>query len=164
VAVVGPGALAAEVALFLAGWGRRPTVVVPGLAEDPFPDVHPMHAARLRERLEGYKVPLVTGATPVAWRYDPGRRSVLVASRGGMEGALGPFHTAISAAGWAAPPGQAPRVPGVPDGETRWPQAIFGRVVPDEVPDGAVVRVGDTLYPEPLRDLVQYAHQLGRVL
>src|SRR5919108_1992872 len=74
VAVAGPGALAAEVALFLAGWGRRPTVVVPGPAGDPFPDVHPMHAARLLERLAGYKVPLVTGATPLEWIYDIERK------------------------------------------------------------------------------------------
>ena len=40
-----------------------------------------MHAARLRERLEGYKVPLVTGATPVAWRFDPARKSELVVRR-----------------------------------------------------------------------------------
>jgi hypothetical protein len=169
VAVVGPGALAAEVALFLAGWGRRPTVVVPGPPDDPFPDVHPMHAARLRERLEGYKVPLLTGATPVGWRYDPGRKSELVVGRGGGEEVLGPFHTAITVAGWAAPPGQAPRVAGapvagVPGDETRWPQAVFGLEVPGDVPDGSVLRLGDTLYPEPLRDLVQYAHLVGRAI
>jgi hypothetical protein len=32
------------------------------------------------------------------------------------------------------------------------------------VPDGRVIVLGDTFYPEPLRDLVQYAHLLGRVL
>jgi 2,4-dienoyl-CoA reductase-like NADH-dependent reductase (Old Yellow Enzyme family) len=171
VAVVGPGALAAEVALFLAGWGRRPTVVVPGPEEQPFPDVHPMHAARLRERLEGYKVPLVTGATAVLWRFDPGRKSELVVRRsapasasgskrgrkkaagGTVEQAIGPFQTAVSAAGW-----------GEADAAIDWPQAASVPEVPPAVPDGAVIALRDTPYPEPLRDLVQYAHRLGRVL
>src|SRR5439155_23688515 len=100
VAVVGSGALAAEVALFLAGWGRRPWVIVPGSTDDPFPDVHPMHAARLLERLEGYKVPLVTGAAPLAWRYDEDRKSALRILRQGQEEVLQPFHSTVSAAGW----------------------------------------------------------------
>jgi NADPH-dependent 2,4-dienoyl-CoA reductase/sulfur reductase-like enzyme len=195
VAVAGPGALAAEVALFLAGWGRRPTVIVPGPEEDPFPDVHPMHAARLRERLEGYKVPLVTGATPVAWKFDPQRKSELVVRRapaagrtarrpggrtkGAAEGeeALGPFQSVVTAEGWAPPAGQRSRVEGGSQGregsvasgeENRWPQAVFGLQAPDGVPDGvpsgARLVLGDTPFVEPLRDLVQYAHLLGRTL
>jgi NADPH-dependent 2,4-dienoyl-CoA reductase/sulfur reductase-like enzyme len=153
VAVVGPGALAAEVALFLAGWGRRPTVIVPGPEDDPFPDVHPMHAARLRERLEGYKVPLITGAMPLTWRFDPGRKSELVVRRGDGETALGPFQTAVSAAGWGDP--AAPIV---------WPQAAQAAGVPRRVPDGTTLALPDTPYPEPLRDRVLYAHRLGRAL
>jgi NADPH-dependent 2,4-dienoyl-CoA reductase/sulfur reductase-like enzyme len=153
VAVVGPGALAAEVALFLAGWGRRPTVVVPGTEDNPFPDVHPMHAARLRERLEGYKVPLVVGATPVAWRFDPGRKSELVVRRGGGETTLGPFQTVVSTAGW-----------GDAAAGIDWPQAATVPALPRSVPDGTTLVLRDTPYPEPLRDLVQAAHHLGRVL
>jgi 2,4-dienoyl-CoA reductase-like NADH-dependent reductase (Old Yellow Enzyme family) len=153
VAVTGPGALAAEVALFLAGWGRRPTVVVPGTEDNPFPDVHPMHAARLRERLEGYKVPLVAGATPVAWRFDPGRKSELVVHRSGGETTLGPFQTVVSAAGW-----------GDPAAALDWPQAATVPQAPPNVPDGTTLALRDTPYPEPLRDLVQAAHRLGRVL
>jgi NADPH-dependent 2,4-dienoyl-CoA reductase/sulfur reductase-like enzyme len=187
VAVAGPGALAAEVALFLAGWGRRPTVIVPGPEEDPFPDVHPMHATRLRERLEGYRVPLVTGATPVAWRFDLQRKSELVVRRapaarraarrpnGASDGeeTLGPFQSVVTAEGWAPPAGQRSRVQGGgqgPEGgaaseeEHRWPQAVFGLRAPDGVPDGARLVLGDTPFAEPLRDLVQYAHLLGRAL
>ena len=32
------------------------------------------------------------------------------------------------------------------------------------MPDGTTLRLGDTPYPEPLRDLVQYAHRLGRTI
>ena len=103
VAVCGPGALAAEVALFLAGWGRRPTVIVPGGHDAPFPDVHPMHAARLQERLTGYKCELVTGAVPVAWRDARDRKSRLVVRRGTDEVDLGPFQTAVDCAGWPMP-------------------------------------------------------------
>jgi hypothetical protein len=200
VAVTGPGALAAEVALFLAGWGRRPTVIVPGPEDDPFPDVHPMHGARLRERLEGYRVPLVTGATPVAWRFDPQRKSELVVRRapgarrgarrqgrrtegdGGGEERLGPFQSVVTAEGWVPPAGQRSRVQGGAqgraggaaddggaggdgdDGGNRWPQAVFGLRAPASAPSGTRLVLGDTPFVEPLRDLVQYAHLLGRVL
>jgi hypothetical protein len=162
-------------------------VIVPGPDEDPFPDVHPMHATRLRERLEGYRVPLVTGATPVAWRFDPQRKSELVVRRapaarraarrpkGASDGeeTLGPFQSVVTAEGWAPPAGQRSRVQGGgqgPEGgaasevEHRWPQAVFGLRAPDGVPDGARLVLGDTPFAEPLRDLVQYAHLLGRAL
>jgi hypothetical protein len=162
-------------------------VIVPGPEDDPFPDVHPMHAARLRERLEGYKVPLVTGATPVAWKFDPQRKSELLARRapaarrqrgrtkGAAEGeeALGPFQSVVTAEGWAPPAGQRSRVEGGAQGrdapvtsaeENRWPQAVFGLQAPDGVPEGARLVLGDTPFVEPLRDLVQYAHLLGRAL
>lgn len=204
IAVAGPGVLAAEVALFLAGWGRRPTAIVPGEPDNPFPDAHPTHAARLQERLQGYKVLLVTGATPLEWRYDPGRKSQLLVRRAGREEVLGPFHTAITAEGWPAVPRQGPRVPsdarrsrpaasslesggsgnsgGAGNGHSRhtgssssrddpwpaanflWPAAVFTPEVPETVPDGTTLLLEDTLYPEPLRDLVLYAHRLGRVL
>jgi hypothetical protein len=170
VAVVGCGALAAEVALFLAGWGRRPTVIVPHSATNPFPDVHPMHAARLRDRLEGYKATLVTDTVAVAWRYDPDRRSELRVTRQGAEEVLGPFHSAVSAAGWPAVKGQRPRVKGHEgdernqDREPAWPQAVFATTIRREMPDGATFTLGDTPYAEPLRDLVRYAHLLGRRL
>jgi NADPH-dependent 2,4-dienoyl-CoA reductase/sulfur reductase-like enzyme len=180
VAVAGPGALAGEVALFLSGWGRRPWVIVPGSAGDPFPDVHPMHAARLLERLEGYKVPLVTGATPLEWRYDEDRKSTLRVLREGREDVLQPFHSAVSAAGWplherpgSRVQGPGPRVrsrsagvrsrPGREGGAfVRWPAAAFGPRVPEAAPDGTTIVLGDTPYAEPLRDLVAYAHLLAR--
>jgi 2,4-dienoyl-CoA reductase-like NADH-dependent reductase (Old Yellow Enzyme family) len=150
VAVVGPGALAAEVALFLAGWGRRPTVVVPGSQDRPFPDVHPMHAARLRERLAGYKVPVVAEAEVLEWRYDENRKSALRVRRRGREDLLSPFHSAVSAAGWGA--------------IRLWPAAAGGDPVPATVPDGTTFVLPDTPYPEPLRDLVAQAHLIGRAL
>lgn len=101
VAVCGAGALAAEVALFLAGWGRRPTVFVSGSDADPFPDVHPMYASRLRERLLGYKCALVTSAKPSAWRDARDRKSQLLVHRNGAEIGFGPFHTAIDCDGWS---------------------------------------------------------------
>lgn len=103
VAVCGPGALAAEVALFLAGWGRRPTVVVPGSADDPFPDVHPMHGAQLWERLQGYRCELVTGAIPLRWLDSRDRKSRLVVRQAGHEIELGPFQTAVDCEGWHLP-------------------------------------------------------------
>jgi 2,4-dienoyl-CoA reductase-like NADH-dependent reductase (Old Yellow Enzyme family) len=168
VVVVGPGALAAEAALFLAGWGRRPVVVVPNPANEPFADVHPMHAARLRERLEGYKVPLVTEATPVAWRYDPNRRSTLRVRRlDGSTEELGPFHSAVSAAGWlprrahqANGGGRATSRPA----PARWPQRARLPPLPDHVADGTTIVLGDSPYPEPLRDMAGWAHLLARRL
>lgn len=104
VAVCGPGALAGEVALFLAGWGRRPTVVVPGTAENPFPDAHPMHAQRLVERLAGYKCDVVTDATPVKWTETIERKHKLTVQRSdGTVTVLGPFQTAVEATGWSEP-------------------------------------------------------------
>ena len=150
VVVVGDGALAAEVALFLAGWGRRPVVVVPGGADNPFPDVHPNHAARLLERLEGYKATVVSGATVRAWRYDDERRSQLLVERDGREETLAPFHTAISAAGW--------------EPLTPWPQHRRLPQRPGLIADGTTIHMGDTIYPEPLRDMVAYANLLGRVI
>ncbi|MBI3973114.1 MAG: NAD-binding protein [Chloroflexi bacterium] len=160
VAVIGPGALAAEVALFLAGWGRRPTVVVPNPPENPFPDVHPMHAARLLERLEGYKVALVAGATVLEWLYDPDRRSKLRITQRGQERTLEPFHSAISAAGWPQIGGQDSHASAAP----LWPERAVLPRLPREVKDGTTIVLGDTLYPEPLRDLVGFAHLLGRRL
>jgi NADPH-dependent 2,4-dienoyl-CoA reductase/sulfur reductase-like enzyme len=136
VAVCGPGALTAEVALFLAGWGRRPTVIVPGSLADPFPDVHPMYAARLRERLFGYKCELVTGATAQEWRDARDRKSHLVVRRDDGEATLGPFQTAVDCRGW-----DAPRVTGS---------------------HGAVV--GDATLASELRVLVRAATNLARLL
>jgi 2,4-dienoyl-CoA reductase-like NADH-dependent reductase (Old Yellow Enzyme family) len=217
VAVVGPGALAAETALFLAGWGRRPTVIVPGTEAEPFPDVHPMHAARLRERLDGYHVPLVTGTRVLEWIYDEERRSKLRVVRDGREEILEPFHSAVSAAGWpqervqiaqvkagqpqervqvaqvkagqpqervqaaglrtpasrltpraaglAADPSRRrpqPRAGAENEGFVPWPARARLPPLPATVPDGATISLGDTPYVEPLRDLVAYAHLLGR--
>jgi hypothetical protein len=135
----------------------------------PFPDAHPTHAARLQERLQGYKVPLVTGAAPLEWRYDPNRKSQLLVRREGREELLGPFHTAITAEGWPAVPRQGPRVPSDARRSRStapflWPEAVFTPEVPETVPDGTTLLLEDTPYPEPLRDLVLYAHRLGRVL
>ncbi|HEV2123288.1 MAG TPA: NAD-binding protein [Chloroflexota bacterium] len=191
VAVAGPGALAAETALFLAGWGRRPTVVVPGPEDSPFPDVHPTHAARLLERLEGYKVPLVANSTIVEWIYDEDRRSKLVIRRRDKVETLEPFHTAVAVSGWplilpattshrtghpasagaSTPTGHhlvafRGRTSLTAPGEqlSPWPQSLRFRPVPNEIPTGTTIRLGDTVYPEPLRDLVAYANLLGRVI
>jgi thioredoxin reductase len=150
VAIAGPGALAAEVALFLAGWGRRPTVIVPGPESDPFPDVHPTHAARLRERLEGYKIPLVGGAVPVRWEYDEERRSRLTVRRAGQRETLAPFHSAVSAAGW--------------ERARHWPQRFRAGRAPDSVAAGTAISLTDTIYPEALRDQVRFANLIGRVI
>ncbi len=191
VAVVGPGALAAETALFLAGWGRRPTVIVPGTEAEPFPDVHPMHAARLRERLDGYHVPLVTGTHVLEWIYDEERRSKLRVVRDGREEILEPFHSAVSAAGW--PQGRVqggqlrspasrlsfrgaglasraskrrpqPGAGAEHEGFVPWPARARLPPLPATVPDGVTITLGDTPYVEPLRDLVAYAHLVGRRL
>lgn len=174
VAVAGQGALAAEVALFLAGWGRRPTVIVPGAADDPFPDVHPMHAARLLERLDGYKVPLVCDATPLEWRYDEDRKSQLRVRRrdsnrggdGGSEEWLGPFHSAVAMGGWPNPAVQGPRAAAKrrKGALAPWPQAFKRPRLPIDVPSGSTITLGDTPYPEPLRDLVAFTHLLARRL
>ncbi|MDQ3702281.1 MAG: hypothetical protein M3442_15370, partial [Chloroflexota bacterium] len=126
------------------------------------------------------------------------RKSQLLVRRDGREEVLGPFHTAITAEGWPAVPGQGPRVPsaarpsrpatssfaavGSGNGHGRdtgslndpddsrpaatflWPEAVFTPEVPETVPDGTTLLLEDTLYPEPLRDLVLYAYRLGRVL
>jgi thioredoxin reductase len=110
VAVCGPGALAAEVALFLAGWGRRPTVIVPGDHGDPFPDVHPQHGARLGERLLGYRCELVTGTKPVAWHDARDRKSKLTVKRGDEVITLGPFQTAVDCSNWPLPSNAADKV------------------------------------------------------
>lgn len=153
VAVVGYGALAAEVALFLGGWGRRCTVVVSASENQPFPDVHPNHAARLRERLEGYKVPIVAGATVRAWHYDTDRKSELDVTRNSARETLGPFHTVVSAAGWTLP--------------RPWPQrTLVPRLprLPKTILAGTVFALQDTPYPEPLRDQVTFANLLARVI
>jgi hypothetical protein len=116
-------------------------VIVPSSADNPFPDVYPMHAARLLERLEGYKVPVVAGATALGWTYDPDRKSSLTVRRGGKTETLTPFHSAVSVAGWpyrARPP----------------------RIVNRK--GGATIQLGDTPFAEPLRDLVTQAHLLAR--
>ncbi len=113
VATCGPGALAAEVGLFLAGWGRRVTVIVPGTLEAPFPDVHPMQAARLRERLLGYRCELLTGTVPVRWHDSRDRKSRLEVLRDGVPTVLGPFQTAVDCLGWPSerePRGGSPAV------------------------------------------------------
>ena len=166
VAVVGPGSLAAEVALFLSGWGRRPTVIVPHPPDDLFPDVHPQHAARLSERLDGYKVPIVAAAAALEWRYDEDRKSQMVVERAGRQEALGPFHSAVSAAGWPlAASRTSPRLRGddVRQGGAfaRLPASVVPRL-PRRVPAGTTIRLGDTPYAEPLRDLAAAAHLLAR--
>jgi hypothetical protein len=184
-----------------------------------------MHAARLTERLEGYKVPLVTGTTPLEWLYDEERKSRLRVNHNGRERYLEPFHSAVSAAGWPGPRGQravksevrspkpevqaagavGPRPSGVlaygrgwagQTAERRaprprtgggrgdpgqgldargrpadaagaappWPTAEELGDPPEAVPAGATLKLGDTAYVEPLRDLVGYAHMLGRVI
>ncbi|HET7767514.1 MAG TPA: NAD-binding protein [Chloroflexota bacterium] len=150
VAVVGDGAHAAEVALFLAGWGRRPSVIVSAAEDNPFFDVHPVHAARLRERLEGYKIPLVSGARALKWEYDEDRKSRLIVRRDGQREALEPFHSAVAASGW--------------ESASQWPQRWRAPRLLDSVPAGTTIRLPDTFYPEPLRDQVRFAHRLGRLV
>jgi thioredoxin reductase len=136
VVVCGPGALAAEVALFLAGWGRRPTVVVPGTRENPFPDVHTLHGARLLERLSGYKCDLVTGSVPVEWHDSRDRKSCIVVLRDGEETTLGPFQTAVDCEGWPLPNA-----------------------------DASAVRVlGDSALAPALRQMVRAANKLARTI
>jgi hypothetical protein len=142
--------------------------MVPNAADNPFPDVHPMHAARLLERLEGYKVPVVTEATPVQWVYDADRNSQLQVRRGGKIEVLAPFHSAVSAAGWGGPRSMRAGNDGAAalagPAAPRWPQRASLPKLPQQVPDGATLRLGDSLYPEALRDLVAYAHLLARRL
>ena len=155
VAVCGPGALAAEVALFLAGWGRRPTVIVPGGDDAPFPDVHPMHGARLRERLAGYKCELITGAVPVAWRDARDRKSRLVVRRGTEETALGPFQTAVDCEGWPMPEG---------GGGVALNPEDFPRPEGDGLARESRYSVGDAALAVGLRALVRAANVAARTV
>lgn len=145
VAICGPGALAGEVALFLAGWGRRPTVVVPGTGENPFPDAHPMHAQRLVERLAGYKCDVVTDATPVEWTETIDRKHKLTVRRSdGTQTVLGPFQTAVEATGWTEPELIRPS---------------------DAVVNGTrTIVLGDSQSFNTVRTLVHWANQLARTV
>ena len=145
VAICGPGSLAGEVALFLAGWGRRPTVVVPGTSDNPFPDAHPMHALRLVERLAGYKCDLVTDATPVEWNETLDRKHRLTVRRGdGTTAVLGPFQTAVEATGWSEPQVTAPT---------------------ETVVNGTrTIVLGDSQSFDTVRKLVHWANQLARTV
>ncbi len=145
VVICGPGSLAGEVALFLAGWGRRPTVVVPGTADNPFPDAHPMHALRLVERLAGYKCDLVTDATPIEWNETLDRKHRLTVRRSdGTTYTIGPFQTAVEATGWSEPQVTGPT---------------------DTVVNGIrTIVLGDSHSFDTVRTLVRWANQLARTV
>ena len=70
VAICGDSSVTADVALFLAGWGKRPTIVTPNT--DPLWDLHPTLAAHIRRRLEGYRIAVETEAEPIVWQPDAG--------------------------------------------------------------------------------------------
>lgn len=144
IAVVGDDAIAAETALFLAGWGRRPTVIA--AAAGPFGDVHPMFARELRRRMDGYRIPVETGAKIVRWE-PPVRqpRGRIVGRRDGKEMEVSPFHSVVLATGWV------PRADLLPPGD-----APAG--------DGSSFVVGDSTSPATLRDLTVYAMRLARRL
>jgi hypothetical protein len=128
-----------------------------------------MHAARLLERMEGYKVPLVAEASALEWHYDEDRKSTLRVLQRGKETVLQPFHSAVSAAGWPISLVQSSRFKvqsggSVEDGGAfaRWPAALAGRRVTAGIQGGSTIAFGDTPYAEPLRDLVAQAHLLAR--
>ena len=108
----------------------------------------------LLERLEGYKVPVVTGATARDWRPDADRKSQLIVERDGkLERRSSRFiRRSRRRAGISRRRGRR-RV----ESPRRLPNLA-------DAPKGFAVKVGDSLYPEPLRDAVSFANRLGRVL
>ncbi|MCV2488850.1 NAD(P)/FAD-dependent oxidoreductase [Geodermatophilus sp. YIM 151500] len=94
VAVVGPGLLAGETALFLAATGRRVTLVATG--ERAMADAHPLVAGTTAHRLARLGARTVTGATPLA----------------PVDGHAEPFDLVVDAMGWRPAEG-----PGIPVGD-----------------------------------------------
>jgi 2,4-dienoyl-CoA reductase-like NADH-dependent reductase (Old Yellow Enzyme family) len=103
VAVVGPGLLAGETALFVAGAGRRVTLVA--TAGRAMADAHPLVAAATARRLADLGAEIVAGGPPEA--SAGGHLAVDVE---GAERRLGPFDLIVSAVGWTTPDSLFPAV------------------------------------------------------
>jgi 2,4-dienoyl-CoA reductase-like NADH-dependent reductase (Old Yellow Enzyme family) len=103
VAVVGPGLLAGETALFVAGAGKRVTLVATaGRAMD---DAHPLIAGITAQRLAELGGETVAGGPPVA-----SAGGHLEVDHQGARRLLGPFDLVVSAVGWTTPEGPFPGV------------------------------------------------------
>ena len=151
VAVCGDTSVVADVALFLAGWGKRPTIVT--TSDDPLRDLHPTLAAHVRRRLEGYKIAIETQAHPIIWEPEAGPEvlgrptGLLVVFQRGEQCDLGPFHSVVAVPGWEE---SGPTDPAE---------------LADTIPDGAPLCVlGDSSRPDRWRDLTQFAARVARRL
>ena len=151
VAICGDSSVTADVALFLAGWGKRPTIVTPNT--DPLWDLHPTLAAHVRRRLEGYRIDVETEAEPIVWQPDAGPvrlgRStglLTVIQRGDQED-LGPFHSIVAAPGWD-------------DHDPPAPAALPATIASG----GPPLLLGDSYRPDHWRDLTLHAARLARRL
>ncbi len=151
VAVCGDSSVTADVALFLAGWGKRPTIVTPNT--DPLWDLHPTLAAHVRRRLAGYRIAVETEAAPFVWQPDAGpirlgrSTGLLTVIQRDEQADLGPFHSIVAAPGWDE---RRPPAPGA---------------LPDAIPPGGPpLLLGDSYRPDRWRDLTLYAARLARRL
>lgn len=149
VAICGESSVAADVALFLAGWGKRPTIVTPNI--DPLYDLHSTLAAHVRRRLDGYRITVETEAEPIVWQPEAGpvrlsrSTGLLTVIQRGEQEDLGPFHSVVAAPGW----------------KTDKLGTIHSRC--DEIPDnGTPVLLGDSYRPDRWRDLTYYAARIAR--
>jgi 2,4-dienoyl-CoA reductase-like NADH-dependent reductase (Old Yellow Enzyme family) len=97
VAVLGPGLLAGETALFLAAAGKDVTLLAPG--GRAMADAHPLVAGTTAIRFAGHGGTTITG---VLLRGSADGH--LEASVDGEPRRLGPFDLLVSALGWTAPP------------------------------------------------------------
>ena len=151
VAVCGESSVAADVALFLAGWGKRPTIVTPNA--DPLWDLHRTLAAHVRRRLEGYRIAVETEAEPIVWQPEAGPErlgrstGLLTAIQRGEQEDLGPFHSVVAAPGW----------------DENGPDDFD--ILPNPLPDsGSLLLLGDSYRPDRWRDLTLFATRLARQL
>lgn len=151
VAICGDSSVTADVALFLAGWGKRPTIVTPNT--DPLWDLHPTLAAHVRRRLEGYRIAVETAAEPIVWQPDAGpvrlgrSTGLLTVIQRGEQEDLGPFHSVVAAPGWD---------------EHSLPALA---TIPTTIPSGGPpLLLGDSYRPDRWRDLTLHAARLARRL
>jgi 2,4-dienoyl-CoA reductase-like NADH-dependent reductase (Old Yellow Enzyme family) len=103
VAVIGPGILAGETALFLAAAGKRVTLISP--ATSAMADAHPLVAGTTAHRFAEHGGETVAGSR---LRTAAGRRLEIDAE--GRQLSLGPFDLVVPALGWTTPGNGGPAV------------------------------------------------------
>ena len=183
VAICGDSSVTADVALFLAGWGKRPTIVTPNT--NPLWDLHPTLAAHVRRRLEGYRIAVETEAEPIVWQPDAGpvrlgrSTGLLTVIQRDEQEDLGPFHSVVAAPGWdehnlpaplrseaaattASDAVEMSHVPLHSGGTIGGPESA---TIPEAIPPGGPpLLLGDSYRPDRWRDLTLYAARLARRL